>query len=215
MMENIDNALRMEMVQKQIMGRGISDPAVLHAMRTVPRHLFVPEDIRASSYADHPLPIGYGQTISQPFIVAFMTEAAGLRAGDRVLEIGTGSGYQAAVLAEVVREVYTVESVFPLAENVRERLKNLGYNNIFVQHSDGYGGWPEKAPFDAILVTAAAPEIPQNLLQQLKVGGRMVIPVGSSEQELYRLTSTAVKVKEERLLPVRFVPMVGKSKKIN
>ncbi len=177
-------------------------------MRDVPRHLFVPKMSRIAAYEDHPLSIGYGQTISQPYIVGFMTEAALLQAEDKVLEIGTGSGYQAAVLAELVDKVYTIEIVQPLAEQAEERLKDQGYANIFVRYGDGYKGWPEEAPFDAIVVTAAPNTIPQELVNQLKVGGRMVIPVGSFYQELYRITKTKEGIKKESLLPVRFVPMV-------
>ncbi|MBN1870806.1 MAG: protein-L-isoaspartate(D-aspartate) O-methyltransferase [Candidatus Omnitrophica bacterium] len=199
---------REQMVDQQIERRGILDKKVLDAMRRVQRHLFVPPELHDTAYEDYPLPIGYGQTISQPYIVAYMTETALLKAGDKVLEIGTGSGYQAAILAEIVDEVYSIEIVQGLAETAEERLKGLGYENIYVRCGDGYKGWPEKAPFDAIIVTAAPDAIPQELVHQLKVGGRMIIPIGSIYQELYRITRTEGGTKKETLLPVRFVPMV-------
>ncbi len=199
---------RAQMVDEQIKRRGVSDEKVLTAMRSVKRHLFVSAVRRYAAYGDYPLAIGYRQTISQPYIVAYMTEAALLSPGDKVLEIGTGSGYQAAILAEIVEKVYTVEIMQPLAEEAQKRLKDLGYTNIFIRHGDGYKGWPEEAPFDAIVVTAAPTAIPEELVGQLKVGGRMVIPVGSFYQELYRITKTEDGVKKENLLPVRFVPMV-------
>ena len=199
---------REQMVAQQIGARGISDPRILQVMRAVPRHLFVPPAYRDDSYEDHPLPIGHDQTISQPYIVAYMTQAALLRPTDKVLEIGTGSGYQAAVLAEMVEKVYTIEIVPELAEESAQRLKSLGYENIFVRCGDGYQGWPEEAPFDAIIVTAAPATVPEELVRQLKVGGRMIVPVGSMEQELIRLTKTQEGVQKESLLPVRFVPMV-------
>jgi len=199
---------REQMVQRQIEARGVSDKKVLEAMRRVERHLFIPMIGRLVAYGDHPVSIGYGQTISQPYIVAYMTESARLEPDDKVLEIGTGSGYQAAILAEIVGEVYTIEIVEPLAEQAEKRLKDLGYDNIVVRHGDGYKGWPEEAPFDAVVVTAAPDEIPQELVKQLKVGGRMVIPVGSFYQELYRITKTENGIEKERLLPVRFVPMI-------
>jgi protein-L-isoaspartate(D-aspartate) O-methyltransferase len=201
---------RAEMVAEQIEERGIRDPRTLAAMRTVPRHLFVPPQLAGDAYADHPLPIGHGQTISQPYIVAFMTEALGLRGGETVLEVGTGSGYQAAVLAGIAARVYTIEIVAPLAEESRERLARLGYGNVEVRAGDGYQGWPEKAPFDAVMVTAAAPRVPEPLKEQLKDGGRLVIPVGDAYQELIVLTRRGDRYTEERVLPVRFVPMTGK-----
>lgn len=205
---------RKEMVLKQIQGRGVKDPRVLWAMRTVPRHLFVPEKYSKEAYADRPLPIGHDQTISQPYIVAYMTEALGLKGDERVLEIGTGSGYQAAVLSMLVREVYSIEILEPLAEEAARRLKELGYENVEVRCGDGYLGWPDKAPFDAIIVTAAPPEIPQELVKQLKVGGRMVLPVGVGSQDLIRVTKIQSGIRKENLLPVRFVPMVpGKEKR--
>ncbi|MFH1360364.1 MAG: protein-L-isoaspartate(D-aspartate) O-methyltransferase [Candidatus Omnitrophota bacterium] len=199
---------RKTMVEHQIKARGIRDENVLSAMLKVKRHLFVPLTNRAYSYEDYPLPIGYDQTISQPYIVAYMTEAALLKPDDKVLEIGTGSGYQAAVLAEIVREVYSVEIIDALAQSADKHLKDLGYTNIFVKNGDGYQGWKEHAPFDVVIVTAAPDKVPQELINQMKVGGRMVIPVGSFSQELIRITKTKTGTEKEFLLPVRFVPMV-------
>jgi len=198
------------MVAAQIEERGVRDPRTLAAMRKVPRHLFVPPSLLRDAYSDHPLPIGHGQTISQPYIVAFMTEALSLRGGEKVLEIGTGSGYQAAVLAEIAARVYTIEIVAPLAEEARVRLARLGYRNVEVRAGDGYQGWAEAAPFDAVIVTAAAPRIPEPLKQQLKDGGRLVIPVGEDDQELIVVTRRGSDYVEQRVLPVRFVPMTGK-----
>jgi protein-L-isoaspartate(D-aspartate) O-methyltransferase len=200
---------RTSMVREQIEARGVKDPLTLAALRKVPRHLFVPPGQAASAYADHPLPIGHEQTISQPYIVAFMTEALGLKGGETVLEVGTGSGYQAAVLGEIASRVYTIEIVAPLAAEAKARLERLGYKNVEVRAGDGYQGWPEKAPFDAIMVTAAAPRIPQPLKDQLKDGGRLVLPVGDAYQELILLTRRGAGFTEKRLLPVRFVPMTG------
>jgi len=200
---------REQMVHGQIEARGVKDARTLDAMRKVPRHLFVPAGLASEAYADHPLPIGHRQTISQPYIVAFMTEALHLKGGETVLEVGTGSGYQAAVLAEIVARVYTIEIVTPLAEESRERLKRLGYDNVQVRAGDGYQGWPEAAPFDAIIVTAAAPRIPEPLKQQLRDGGRLILPVGDSWQELVVVTRRAERYDEDRILPVRFVPMTG------
>jgi protein-L-isoaspartate(D-aspartate) O-methyltransferase len=201
------------MVRKQIEDRGVRDKRVLAAMRKVPRHLYVPREMEPYAYADQPLPIGYGQTISQPYIVAFMTEALELKPQDRVLEIGTGSGYQAAVLAELVQDVYSIEIVEPLGREAAERLKRLGYSNIQVRIGDGYRGWPEAAPFDAIIVTAAPDHVPPALVGQLRQGGRLVLPVGRFFQELVRVRRTASGTKQETLLPVRFVPMVGEAEK--
>jgi protein-L-isoaspartate(D-aspartate) O-methyltransferase len=200
---------REDMVRGQIEARGVRDPLTLAALRKVGRHLFVPPDQVAAAYADHPLPIGHEQTISQPYIVAFMTEALGLKGGETVLEVGTGSGYQAAVLAEIASRVYTIEIVEPLARESKVRLERLGYRNVEVRAGDGYQGWPDKAPFDAIMVTAAAPRIPQPLKDQLKEGGRLLLPVGDAYQELVLLTRQGDRFLERRLLPVRFVPMTG------
>lgn len=201
---------REAMVAQQIAARGIRDPATFAALRKVKRHLFVPEALRAQAYDDYPIPIGHGQTISQPYIVAFMTEAAGLKGGETVLEIGTGSGYQAAVLGEIAAQVHTIEIVAPLAESSAALLKRLGYANVSVRAGDGYLGWPEAAPFDAILVTAAAPRIPEPLKRQLRDGGRLVLPVGDDWQELVVVTRRGERFEERRVLPVRFVPMTGK-----
>jgi protein-L-isoaspartate(D-aspartate) O-methyltransferase len=207
-------AERQRMVQQQLMPRGINDGRVLAAMAKVPREEFVPVESRAASYEDGPLPIGYGQTISQPYIVAFMTEELRPKPSDRVLEIGTGSGYQAAILAELVKEVYTVEIVEPLAKNAEATLQRLGYKNVHVKVGDGYRGWPEYAPFDAITVTCAPEHVPQQLTDQLKDGGRMIIPVGGRfAQELYLLEKRNGQLKESAVLPVRFVPMVGETPK--
>ncbi len=206
--DDAGRAARDAMVRTQIETRGVRDPATLAAMRAVPRHGFVPPDLAASAYEDRPLPIGYGQTISQPYIVAVMTETLRLKPGHRVLEIGTGSGYQAAVLARIVREVFTIEIVPDLGNTARERLKALGYRNVRVRVADGYDGWPEEAPFDAIVVTAAADYIPPPLIRQLKDGGRMVIPVGSPffVQTLMLVEKDGGKVRTTSLMPVRFVP---------
>jgi protein-L-isoaspartate(D-aspartate) O-methyltransferase len=204
---------RARMVREQIEARGIHDPRILAAMRWVPRHLFVPSAVAAEAYGDHPLPIGHGQTISQPYIVAFMTDALGLKGGERVLEVGTGSGYQAAVLARLAAEVYTIEIVEPLGVEARDRLAHLGYRGVEVRIGDGYQGWPEAAPFDAIIVTAAAPRVPEPLKDQLKDGGRLVIPVGDETQELMVLVRRGGAFDERRMLPVRFVPMTGKVRK--
>jgi protein-L-isoaspartate(D-aspartate) O-methyltransferase len=204
-------ALRHRMFQDQLTGPGrdIKDERVLAAMRAVPRHEFVPAEVRAEAYADRPLPIGHGQTISQPFIVAFMTEQLRPQATDRVLEIGTGSGYQAAVLAGLVREVFTIEIVEPLARRAAADLHRLGYTNVHVKAGDGHQGWPEHAPFDAVIVTCAPDRVPSPLVQQLKDGGRMVIPVGpdGGVQELYVLEKLGGEVRRKAVLPVRFVPM--------
>ena len=202
--------VRGTMVERQIRARGVRDPRVLRAMRTVPRHEFVPASVRPYAYADEPQPIGQQQTISQPFIVAYMTEAAEIERGDRVLEIGTGSGYQAAVLAELAREVYSMEIIPELAEQARATLQRLGYRNVRVRTGNGYLGWPEHAPYDAILVTAAPEEVPQPLVEQLAVGGRMIVPVGAEHQQMMIIERTARGVVERRTIPVRFVPMTGK-----
>jgi len=195
------------MVREQIERRGVKDPRVLRAMESVPRHLFVPEPFRASAYDDGPLPIGEGQTISQPYIVAFMSEAVRPRPADRVLEVGTGSGYQTAVLSLLVGHVDTIEVRPRLAEAARTRLGELGCANVTVRVDDGHAGWPEDAPFDAIVVTAAPHEVPPALLEQLAIGGRLVIPLGTLDQELVRLTRREGGTDREVLLPVRFVPM--------
>jgi protein-L-isoaspartate(D-aspartate) O-methyltransferase len=202
---------RAAMVDEQIAGRGIEDQNVLRAMRKVPRHEFVPADMLPFAYHDYPLPIGHDQTISQPFIVAFMAAALELKSSDRVLEVGTGSGYHAAVMAEIAREVYTVEIVPELAESAAATLERLGYANVKVRAGDGYDGWPEAAPFDAVVVTAAPDHIPEPLIQQLRVGGRMIIPVGDAFQELRLIRKTKDGVREESTIPVRFVPMTGKA----
>ena len=199
---------RRAMVDEQIRRRGISDKRVLRAMEKVQRHSFVPKGFRKFSYEDTPLPIGHGQTISQPYIVAYMTEAVRLGPDDKVLEIGTGSGYQAAVLAELVNEVYTIEILEPLAETARRNLEEIGIENVHVKWGDGYKGWPEKAPFDAIIVTAAPPDIPYDLVEQLKIGGRMVVPIGEFFQQMYLITKTESGIDKKSLIPVRFVPMV-------
>jgi protein-L-isoaspartate(D-aspartate) O-methyltransferase len=201
-------AARARMVDEQISARGLTDPAVLRAMRTVPRHEFVPAGSEADAYADRPLPIGHGQTISQPYIVALMSELAAVKPGDRVLEVGTGSGYQAAVLAELGAEVHSIEIVEPLARSAAKTLRRLGYDRVEVRHGDGYRGWPEAAPFAAIVVTAAPPEVPPALMAQLAPGGRLVIPVGTVDQELRVLVRTPSGIETRRVVPVRFVPMV-------
>jgi protein-L-isoaspartate(D-aspartate) O-methyltransferase len=203
-------AEREEMVVRQIERRGVSDPQVLEAMRSVQRHLFVPPDYRAQSYQDHPLPIGFGQTISQPYIVAWMTELLELEPDHKVLEIGTGSGYQAAVLAVIVDAVYTIEIIPELADSARDRLKSLDYDNIEVLRADGYWGWTEHAPYDAIIVTAAPDHLPQPLVQQLKPGGRLVVPIGPSGgyQSLWQFTLEEDGLVGTEIAGVRFVPFV-------
>jgi protein-L-isoaspartate(D-aspartate) O-methyltransferase len=199
---------RQRMVQQQLMLRGVNNERVLAAMSKVPREEFVPHGSRAASYTDQPLPIDYRQTISQPYIVAFMTERLRPSSSDRVLEIGTGSGYQAAILAELVAEVYTIEIIEPLAKTAEATLQRLGYKNVHVKIGDGYKGWPEHAPFDAIIVTCAPDHVPQPLVDQLKEGGRMIIPVGGfGDQELYLLEKKNSQLQRRAVLPVRFVPM--------
>lgn len=202
--------LREEMVERQIMARGVKDAQVIKAMKTVPRHLFVPEDERPFAYYDEPRPIGEGQTISQPYIVAFMTEQLHLKSTDHVLEIGTGSGYQAAILAQIVDSVFTIEIIPELARQAEKVLKSLNFDNVVVIHGDGYNGWPARAPYDAIIVTAAPTRIPPLLLEQLKMGGRMVLPVGEYVQELVVVRKHEDGISMDNVLPVRFVPMTGK-----
>jgi len=203
---------RERMVRTQIQSRNVRDPGTLAAMRAVPRHKFVPERYVGQAYNDHPLPIGLGQTISQPFIVAFMTELMKLEPGDRVFELGTGSGYQAAVASMVAGSVYTMEIYKDLADAAKERLESLGFTNVHARHGDGYNGWEEKAPFDAIIVTAAADHIPPPLIKQLRPGGRLIIPLGSpfSVQQLVLVTKDLKgKVSERAIIAVRFVPLLG------
>jgi protein-L-isoaspartate(D-aspartate) O-methyltransferase len=201
---------RRVMVQRDLRGRDITDSRVLAAMAQVPRHQFVPPALEPQAYDDNPLPIGYGVTISQPYIVALMTQAAGIKPGQRVLEVGTGSGYQAAILATITDQVYSIELIPELARDAGERLAQLGYKQVQVKSGDGYLGWPEFAPFDAIIVTAAAPTIPAALKEQLKDGGRLIIPVGPTfgPQYLMRLTKQGNTFKDEMLSPVAFVPLV-------
>ncbi len=211
--EDTFTELRLRMVEETIVARGIRDPEVLRAMRTVPRHLFVPELYTSAAYEDGPLPIGYGQTISQPYVVAWMTEQLGLQRGAKVLEIGTGSGYQAAILAEMGMDVYSVEIVPQLAAAVRERLAGLGYGGIHLLEADGYDGWAEHAPYDAIIVTAAPDHLPAPLVEQVKEGGRIVIPIGpmGGWQHLWRFEKTAGGIQAHELGWVRFVPLTGKA----
>jgi len=204
------DALRHAMVQEQLVARGIRDKRVLNAMKTVPRHLFVPAPLRDQAYRDAPLSIGEGQTISQPYIVAAMTEALELHLDDQVLEIGTGSGYQAAVLAAVARHVYTIESLCTLLERAKQTLDDLGYDNITTQCGDGTLGWPAHAPYDGIIVTAGAPQIPRTLVQQMGLDGRLVIPVGDAfSQNLIKIVNAAEGLREEILGGCRFVKLVG------
>ncbi|MGY1408574.1 protein-L-isoaspartate(D-aspartate) O-methyltransferase [Luteimonas sp. A611] len=209
-----DAALRQQMVEQQLAPRGIDDARVLEAMRNVPRHRFVPDAVAPDAYDDGPLSIGYGQTISQPYIVALMTQLARPAPGDRVLEVGTGSGYQAAVLAGLVEHVYSIEIVAPLAQHAAGLLGELGYDNVTVKAGDGYAGWPEHAPFDAIVVTAAPERIPAPLLEQLRPGGRLVIPVGPvhATQQLRVVEKDAQgRLHERHITPVRFVPLTGEA----
>ncbi|MDH5202432.1 MAG: protein-L-isoaspartate(D-aspartate) O-methyltransferase [Nitrospirota bacterium] len=206
---------RQTMVEKDIKGRGVKDKKVLEVMGKIQRHLFVDEHLRNKAYADHPLPIGEEQTISQPYVVALMTEALRLKPTDKVLEIGTGSGYQAAVLAEMVKNVYTIEIRKSLTDMAAKRLKDLGYRNVKVKHADGYFGWEEYAPFDAIIITAAANHIPPPLIKQLKEGGRLIVPLGSTVY--YQTLTVAIKKKGElnveQMGSVAFVPMIGEARK--
>jgi protein-L-isoaspartate(D-aspartate) O-methyltransferase len=207
-------ALRAAMVAEQIAAREVKDPRVLAAMNKVPRHAFVPEPSRELAYADRPLPIGHEQTISQPYIVAVMSELAALAPGSRVLEVGTGCGYQTAVLAELAREVYSIEIIEHLARPAEIELARLGYDNVRFRVGDGYQGWPEAAPFDAIVVAAAPPMIPIPLVHQLAMDGKLVIPIGDSSQQLCVLTRTPVGLERRIMFPVRFVPMTGMAQKI-
>jgi len=213
--EDVYKQRRQLMVEKDIKARGISDAKVLQAMGRVPRHLLVDEYIRDRVYEDYPLPIGEGQTISQPYVVALMTESLKLKPGDKVLEIGTGSGYQAVILAEIVKDVYTIEIRRGLAEKAEKRLNELGYKNIRIKYGDGYFGWEEQAPFDAIIITASANHIPPPLIKQLKEGGRLIIPLGSTVY--YQTLTLATKIKGEldleQISSVVFVPMVGEMEK--
>ncbi len=204
---------RDRMVVEQLRGRDIYNEAVLKAMATVPRHALVPARHRELAYQDHPLPIGEGQTISQPYIVAFMTQAADLQPGERVLEIGTGSGYQAAVLAEMGVTVYSIEIVEPLGQRAASDLQALGYTDLHLRIGDGYQGWPTAAPFDAIVVTAAPEKVPQPLLDQLAIGGRLVIPVGAAQQEMQVITRSEEGYRTRSVFAVRFVPMTGEAQR--
>jgi len=208
-------AARQQMVTEDIQRRGIDDPRVLEAMLKVERHLFVPKDYRHMAYADRPLPIGEGQTISQPYIVALMTYHLHLKPDDKVLEIGTGSGYQAAVLAELVKGVYSIEIIEELALTAQERLRQLGYTNVWVKSGDGFYGWEEYAPYDAIIMTCAAPTIPEHLVEQLREGGRMILPLGEEpfHQSLTVLTKRAGKIEKQLVSDVVFVPMTGEIEK--
>jgi protein-L-isoaspartate(D-aspartate) O-methyltransferase len=206
-------AEREGMLRQQVAMRGVSDARLLAAMRKVPREQFVPEAVRNLAYTDQPLPIGHDQTISQPFIVALMTEKLQLKPSDRVLEIGTGSGYQAAILAELAAQVYTIEIVAPLGERAKATLQHLGYKNVHVKIGDGYQGWPEEAPFDAVIVTCAPERVPRPLIDQTREGGRVIIPVGAaSNQQLYLLEKKAGRLRQRAVLPVRFVPMTGRAR---
>ncbi len=205
--------MREKMIENQIKTRGVKDPRVLSALLKVERHRFVPEQYANSAYSDQPLPIGEGQTISQPYIVALMTELLELKGDEKVLEIGTGSGYQAAVLAELAKTVYTIEIIEPLANKAKMKLLELGYQNIKVKAGNGYLGWPEAAPFDAIIITCAPDHIPELLIEQLKEGGRMVLPLGSGAQELKKIIKRGGTVETSDIIPVVFVPMTGEAVK--
>ena len=211
--ESFYASLRNKMVQEQIISRGIKDSKVINAMRKVPRHHFIPEENKRLAYNDGPVSIGFGQTISQPYIVALMTESLKLKGDEKVLEIGTGSGYQAAILAEIVKEVYTVEILEPLSVSASKKLKELGYNNIEVKTGDGYKGLKEHSPYDCIIVTAAPPKIPQPLIDQLKIGGRMIIPVGRWFQELVLIEKSDKGITKKKIVSVMFVPMTGEAQK--
>ena len=211
--ESVYEKARDAMVASQIVIRGVRDPKTLSAMRAVPRHLFVPPALMKEAYRDHPLPIGHGQTISQPYIVAFMTEALGLQGGEKVLEVGAGSGYQSAVLSRIAGRVFGIEILDPLAQEARLRMARLGYTNVEIRAGDGYLGWPEQAPFDAIMVTAAAPRVPEPLKQQLKDGGRLILPIGDYAQELRVVTRKGGTFEERSVLAVQFVPMTGEIRK--
>lgn len=202
---------RDRMVREQIIARGVTDSQVIQACREVPRHEFVPESERKQAYEDHPLPIGFGQTISQPYIVAFMTKALGLQPHERVLEIGTGSGYQAAILSQLVDKVFSIEIVEPLAERSKNTLTKLGLINVAVRAGDGYKGWPDEEPFDAIILTAAPEHIPLPLLDQLAIGGRLILPLGKIVQKLMLIRRTPEGWRREELIPVSFVPMTGRA----
>jgi len=203
---------RNRMVAEQIVARGVKDQLVLQAMRTVPRHEFVPQELRDAAYRDSPLPIGDDQTISQPYIVALMTEASMLEGGEKVLEVGTGSGYQSAVLDEIAGTVFTMEIVAAVAERARAHLDRLGYQDVKLRVGDGYRGWPEEGPFDVIVVTAAPDHVPRPLLDQLKPGGRLVLPVGRTRQKLQVWTKTDHGFEQKDLIPVSFVPMTGEAR---
>jgi len=211
--DNTEIEKRWQMVENQIISRGIQDSKLIQAMITIPRHKFIPENLREYAYGDNPIPIGMEQTISQPYIVALMTELLKLKEGEKVLEVGTGSGYQTAILAEMGCEVFTIEIVESLVEKARQVLESLGYKNIHHKIGDGYSGWPEYAPYDAIIVTAAPDHIPQPLIEQLKVNGRMVIPVGDQYQELILIKKREKGVEMKTVTPVRFVPMTGEAQR--
>ena len=204
---------RRDMVENQIRSRNITQEEIVSAMENVPRHLFMPIEVRSEAYADKPISIGWGQTISQPYLVALMTELLELNKKDRVLEIGTGSGYHAAVLSQVAHAVYSIEIIDELADYAKNSLEDLGYNNVHVRTGDGYKGWPEEAPFDAIILTAAPPKIPEPLLDQLKVGGRLVVPLGAYFQDLQVITKTKTGTETRKITPVRFVTMTGEVQK--
>jgi protein-L-isoaspartate(D-aspartate) O-methyltransferase len=210
---NVYAQRRWEMVETQIISRGIRDSKLIRAMIKIPRHKFVPTNLRDIAYGDNPLPIGMEQTISQPYIVALMTELLGLNCGEKLLEVGTGSGYQTAILAEIGCEVYTIEILEPLSKKAQQVLESLGYENIHYKIDDGYRGWPQFAPFDAIIVTAAPDHMPQPLIEQLKTNGRMVIPVGAQYQELLLIKKTDGGTDMKTVTPVRFVPMTGEAQK--